>query len=298
MTTVADGAACTRIAFEAPLDIASSVAGLGRWGDDGVDRWDGSRMLRSIRVGGAAVAYRAVPVGGIDEPALEVTTEPAHLPAVDAAVASSFVRAEADLAALVDRDQAVASAAARFRGVRPLLSPDPLTALVRSISAQQINLRWAAVIRRRLAERYGRRLDVDREELWSLDAGALAAASADDLRALQFTYRKGASIIEVARWVLDGRLERDELDTLEDEQVIERLVRLPGIGRWSAEWFLARTLGRAVVVGGDLGVRKAVGNAYLGGRMPSEEEVRRVTAHWGPAAGVAQQLLLHALNAP
>jgi 3-methyladenine DNA glycosylase/8-oxoguanine DNA glycosylase len=47
------------------------------------------------------------------------------------------------------------------------------------------------------------------------------------------------------------------------------------------------------VVAGDLGVRKAVGAAYLGGRMPSPAEVRAATAHWGAAAGVAQQLLLH-----
>jgi 3-methyladenine DNA glycosylase/8-oxoguanine DNA glycosylase len=42
-------------------------------------------------------------------------------------------------------------------------------------------------------------------------------------------------------------------------------------------------------------VRKAVGAAYLGGRMPSPAEVRAATAHWGAAAGVAQQLLLHHL---
>jgi len=74
-------------------------------------------------------------------------------------------------------------------------------------------------------------------------------------------------------------------------------VVFPGIGRWTAEWLLARTLGRPRVVAGDLGVRKAVGAAYLDGRMPSEAEVRAATAHWGPAAGVAQQLLLHWLSA-
>ncbi|MBA3780030.1 MAG: hypothetical protein H0X16_12180 [Chloroflexi bacterium] len=86
-----------------------------------------------------------------------------------------------------------------------------------------------------------------------------------------------------------------ELRLLDDEAVIERLVELPGIGRWSAEWFLARTLGRPRVVAGDLGVRKAIGAAYLAGRMPSEAEVRQLTAHWGDAAGIAQQLLLQGL---
>jgi DNA-3-methyladenine glycosylase II len=72
-------------------------------------------------------------------------------------------------------------------------------------------------------------------------------------------------------------------------------VRIRGIGRWSAEWVLARTLGRPRVVAGDLGVRKAVGLAYLGTTAPSEAEVRAATAHWGESAGVAQALLLHAL---
>ncbi|MHB1160446.1 MAG: hypothetical protein ACYC3V_08975 [Chloroflexota bacterium] len=68
-----------------------------------------------------------------------------------------------------------------------------------------------------------------------------------------------------------------------------------GIGVWTAEWILARTLGRPRVVAGDLGVRKAVGLAYMGSPLPGEGEVRVATADWGSSAGVAQQLLLHGL---
>jgi len=90
-------------------------------------------------------------------------------------------------------------------------------------------------------------------------------------------------------------LRLDRLSQLEDEDVIQRLCTIRGIGRWSAEWVLARTLGRPRVVAGDLGVRKAVGLAYLSRPLPSESEVRSATAHWGRSAGVAQALLLHAL---
>jgi 3-methyladenine DNA glycosylase/8-oxoguanine DNA glycosylase len=48
-------------------------------------------------------------------------------------------------------------------------------------------------------------------------------------------------------------------------------------------------------VAGDLGVRKAIGRVYLSGRLPSAAEVRDLTAHWGDAAGVAQQLVLNDL---
>jgi DNA-3-methyladenine glycosylase II len=102
--------------------------------------------------------------------------------------------------------------------------------------------------------------------------------------------------VEFAVAVASGRVDLQELAGLADEEVVARLVTFPGIGRWTAEWLLARTLGRPRVVAGDLGVRKAVGAAYLDGRMPSEAEVRVVTGHWGPAAGVAQQLLLHWLS--
>jgi DNA-3-methyladenine glycosylase II len=118
-----------------------------------------------------------------------------------------------------------------------------------------------------------------------------------DLRELQFSNAKAVATVAFAGAVASGEVELAELAGLDDEQVVARLVAFPGIGRWTAEWLLARTLGRPRVVAGDLGVRKAVGAAYLAGRMPSEAEVRAATAHWGPAAGVAQQLLLHWLAA-
>ena len=132
--------------------------------------------------------------------------------------------------------------------------------------------------------------------LFRSDPSRLAGAEVADLRELQFSNAKTVAVIAFAGAVASGRLDLDELATSEDEMVVERLVAFPGIGRWTAEWLLARTLGRPRVVAGDLGVRKAVGAAYLDGRMPSEAEVRAVTAHWGAAAGVAQQLLLHWLS--
>ena len=87
-----------------------------------------------------------------------------------------------------------------------------------------------------------------------------------------------------------------ELEALSDQDVVARLTAIHGVGRWSAEWVLARTLGRPVVVAGDLGVRKAVGLAYLNDPLPSELAVRQATHHWADSAGVAQALLLHALT--
>jgi DNA-3-methyladenine glycosylase II len=288
-----------------PLDVSGSLEGYRRTGDDLLDRWDGAVWLRVLPLDGRQVAVAARPVGTIQAPALRVATDggAGAQAAAGRALAGAFVTAPEALRELVAADPVIAAAAERWPGVGPVLQRDLLTAVVRSISAQQINLRFAAVLRARLARRFGVRHTVpvpdSREgslgEVWALDAAALAGAEVTALRALQFSNAKAVAIITVAGAVADGRLRLEELVALDDEQVVERLVAFPGIGRWTAEWLLARTLGRPRVVAGDLGVRKAVGAAYLAGRMPSPAEVRAATAHWGAAAGVAQQLLLHDL---
>jgi DNA-3-methyladenine glycosylase II len=284
-----------------PVDLAGSLDVYRRSGDDLLDRWDGRVWLRAVAVGDAMVGTAARPAGTVADPVLEVEAEAgADAAAAGRALAGGFVTAPEALAELAAADPVVAGIAARFPGVGPVLQPDLLCAVVRSISAQQITLRFAAVLRGRLARRYGHRHQVPGEpapaEVWSLDAGRLAGAPVAELRELQFSTAKAVAIVEFAGAVAAGRVVLRELAGLADEEVVARLVTFPGIGRWTAEWLLARTLGRPRVVAGDLGVRKAVGAAYLDGRMPSEAEVRALTGHWGPAAGVAQQLLLHWLS--
>jgi DNA-3-methyladenine glycosylase II len=185
----------------------------------------------------------------------------------------------------------------RFPGIRQIRQLDIFTALIRCISAQQVNLRWAVTTRRRLAEAFGHPHEIDGEVVYALDPERVARADPAQIRQMQFTTSKSLSIVATAQALLANTdLELDHLNELEDEDVIQRLSAIRGIGRWSAEWVLARTLGRPRVVAGDLGVRKAVGLAYAAKALPSESEVRSATAHWGESAGAAQALLLHALS--
>jgi DNA-3-methyladenine glycosylase II len=307
-----EGGSAVAVPVPGPVDLAGSLDVLRRAGDDLLDRWDGRVWLRAVAVEGRMVGAAARVAEPPTDPALLVTAEHGADPAAAGRVlAGAFPTGGAALAGLAAADPVIARVAARFPGIGPVLQPDLLTAVVRAISAQQITLRFAAVLRGRLARRYGRRHEVpppppgpgdpdpapEPAEVWSLDALRLAEADVADLRELQFSTAKAMAVVAFAAAVADGRVDLGTLAGLEDEEVVARLVAFPGIGRWTAEWLLARTLGRPRVVAGDLGVRKAVGAAYLDGRMPSEAEVRAVTAHWGPAAGVAQQLLLHWLSA-
>jgi DNA-3-methyladenine glycosylase II len=287
-----------RIAFNAGLDLATSLAPLGRWGDDGIDRFDGERLARTARLSGGVVPYSAGILNDGGAPALKVVLpalDRSRAAEVEAEVQRTFVDPPDSLRELASSDPEVGRLLRRYPGISPVLYPDPLTGLVRSISAQQVNLRWAATVRRRLAEQYGRRHQVGETYVYSLEPVDLAQAPVDDLRRLQLTTAKARSVIAVGAAAVAGELDRHHLETLDDDELIAHLTELRGIGRWSAEWFLGRTLGRPRVVAGDLGVRKAVARMYRTPNLPTEHEVRRLTAHWGAAATHVQALALHEL---
>jgi DNA-3-methyladenine glycosylase II len=283
------------VTFSEPIDLVGSLAGFARSGDDLIDRFNGSRLVRTVPVGAAFVPYMCDIVPGLQTEICVTVGRPEEVEFVRPQLEHFVVTAPPEWPGLVESDAVLTQANASFPGIRNVRQHHLLTALVRSVSAQQINLRWASTIRARLAERYGDKHSIGDTFVYSLNASRLAEADADEIRALQFTTRKAQTVIDLARSAVSGELSLENFQDLPSTEVIERLVEHKGIGVWSAEWILARTMGRPVVVAGDLGVRKAIGRAYLNGAMPSEAEVRELTAHWGTCANVAQAVLLHSL---
>jgi DNA-3-methyladenine glycosylase II len=281
----------------APLDIPASLQLFRSNGDDLLDRWDGATLTRTLRAGDTVIPYTATNAGSDQAPALLVRTPSIEdREAVEAAIRATFLPPPPSYPALLGADPVIAALDARFPGLRTVRQFDLFAALIRCVSAQQVNLRWATTTRRRLAEAFGERHALDGRVVYSLNPAQVARADVAELRALQFTTRKAEYIIAIAEAIARGTLDLATLSALSDDEVIARLTAIRGVGRWSAEWILARTLGRPVVVAGDLGVRKGIGRYYLGlppkAQLPSEEETRRAVAHWGESANLAQTLLL------
>jgi DNA-3-methyladenine glycosylase II len=171
-----------------------------------------------------------------------------------------------------------------LEGLRPPLVPDPFESLVTSITAQQISLVAAFSIRNRLIEAFGepagRVYRFPRRE-------RLALAEPAELVALGFSRRKAEYVVGLARADLD----LDRLAALPDGEVKARLVALPGIGEWTADWFLARHLARpAAWPSGDLGLRKAVLRFY------GDTDPRALTERFSCFANLAAHYLLVALR--
>jgi DNA-3-methyladenine glycosylase II len=186
-------------------------------------------------------------------------------------------------------DPVLGPIAERLRGLRPPLAPTPFESLVTSITAQQVSLFAAFAIRNRLIRRFGAPAGEHAVAFPTRDA--LAAAEEDELAALGFSRRKAAYVVGLARSDLD----LDSLAALPDREIKARLTALPGIGEWTADWFLARHLARPQAwPAGDLGLRKAVSAFYGDGRQFSTEEVRAIGDRFEPFQNLTAHYLLTA----
>jgi DNA-3-methyladenine glycosylase II len=97
---------------------------------------------------------------------------------------------------------------------------------------------------------------------------------------------------------VDGRLNVEELERLPDEEVVARLTEVPGVGRWTAEGFLALALHRDdVVLSGDLALRKAIQRAYGLDHLPSQAEVVAIAEAWRPYRSLAVNYLFASIHA-
>ena len=130
------------------------------------------------------------------------------------------------------------------------------------------------------------------------DAAAIAAQSDGALRGVGLSGQKVSYLRDLSARIIDGRLQLDELETLPDEAVIERLTAVKGFGRWTAEMFLMFRLHRPDVLPvDDLGIVKAVQKAYGLRKTPSADRLNQIGDAWRPYRSVACWYLWRSLNA-
>ena len=271
-----------------PLDLAPSIARYARHGPNLLNVVSRGHLYRTTTTG---VPYR---IRQLDNGDIEVGARRD----LDTAVEESQYRLGETLPVeplleVADRVPPVGDQLRRMPGYRPPMNPAVTEVLVTSICSQQVNMRWAAVTLGRLVERYGTLLELDGVQVWRFpEVGRLAAADPADIREMQLTTRKSGYIVGLADAVMAGELDGLEHDS--NERVIRRVVAIRGLGRWTAEWFLARCLARPdAVAAGDLGVRKVVSRYVAGAdEVLPEPEVRAATESWGEGGNWAIHLLL------
>lgn len=161
-------------------------------------------------------------------------------------------------------------------------------ALVRSIVFQQLSGKAASTIHRRFCELYpGKR---PRAELvMTTDEAALRGAG--------LSRQKIGYLRDLSARVADGSLPLAHLGRLSDDAIIEHLVQVKGIGRWTVQMFLMFRLGRPDVLPElDLGVQNAIQKAYGLRKRPTPREVLRIGEKWRPYASMASWYMWRSLE--
>lgn len=151
--------------------------------------------------------------------------------------------------------------------------------LVRSIISQQISVGAARSIRLRLEAHIGRQ-NVTAERLLDYDV--------EQLRSVGLSRQKATYLLDLAEKVHGGKVQLRTIGRRSDEAVIEELIQVRGIGRWTAQMFLIFALGRLdVFPHDDLGVRVAIRDRYGLDELPDKRTSLEIAQPWRPYASVA-----------
>ncbi|MBQ1500296.1 MAG: DNA-3-methyladenine glycosylase 2 family protein [Sphingomonas sp.] len=193
---------------------------------------------------------------------------------------------KASLDALAEREPLIAAAIGRVGYPPPRIRDRGYETLLRTIVGQQVSVAAAQSIWNKMAAQLGA----------LTDPGSIARASDEELRAAGLSRQKIAYARSLAEEVASGRLDFAHLAE-DDEEAIAQLVRIKGIGRWSAEIYLLFAEGRPDIwPAGDLAVQIEVGRIMGHPERPSEKLTREIAEAWRPHRGAAAVLAWHHYN--
>jgi DNA-3-methyladenine glycosylase II len=201
------------------------------------------------------------------------------------------VRAEdivTGLDAVAARDPVIAAMLERAGYPGPRLRERGYRTLLRTIVGQQVSVAAAASVWRKLEELLGEDMSPE----------GLLAADFDALRACGLSRQKQGYARSLAELVASGELDLRDLPA-DDEEAIAQLIRIKGIGRWSAEIYLLFAEGRPDIwPAGDLAVQVGIGKILGLPERPSEKATRELAEAWRPYRGAIAIFTWHVYNNP
>ena len=192
------------------------------------------------------------------------------------------------LNALAEREEAFARVLDVHGHPEPRASEPGVETLLRTIVGQQVSVQAARSMWNKLTAKFGQPVDLH----------ALLAASDGEMREAGMSRQKAGYLRSLAGLVLSGELDLTHLPD-DDEEAISELIKIKGIGRWSAEIYLLFAEGRHDVwPAGDLAVQIEIGKLMGLDGKPSEKQLRELAEKWRPHRGAAAVLAWHSYNAP
>lgn len=168
------------------------------------------------------------------------------------------------------------------------LQTDLFVALCESIISQQLSIKAADTIFSRFKNLFPKGIITPEKTL---------KLSVEKLRKVGMSYGKASYIRDLSQKVKDKEIILEKLTDLQDEMVVAELVKVKGIGQWTAEMFLMFVLKREDVFSyGDLGIRKAIQKLYKLKKEPTKEQAEKIAKKWTPYRTYACRILWSSLE--
>lgn len=278
-----------------PFRLDLTVWTLRRRLDNAIDCWDGRTYRRLLSLPNGTVDIEVTQITSPDIPRLQVIAEGHHLDNTSKSevesVLNKLLGLQIDLTQFVRfsaRQKRLGQLVRRFQGMKPPRFHTLFETLVNAIACQQVTLTLGIRLLNRLTENYGpvfQRADTIVHAFPRPDE--LARLQVADLRQLGFSRQKCLALIEMAQAMSEGRSNLEELAELPDAVAVERLCKLRGVGRWTAEYTLLRGLGRTnVFPGDDVGARKNLQHWLQLNETLDYESVQHSLSRWQRYGGL------------
>jgi DNA-3-methyladenine glycosylase II len=268
------------------------------------DLYEEGIYMRVLRVDRMPVLVSVSSKGTTEEPKLLIATHPfLNKPEVLSLkrLLGSMLEPTFDFDhfyAIAKKDAIMRTITKKLRGLRPIRPPTIFESAIIAITEQQISLHAATAIRSRLIQKYGDRVTREGRTFYGFPTPeSLVRAKPAGLRRVGLSATKARCISEFSRRIADGGFNLEGLRRMDDDQVADELTKFWGIGKWTAEYVLVRGMGRVnSLPADDLGIRRAVSQAYFNGRRISAEMVRKIlTEKFAPYSGIAAFYLMYHL---
>ena len=195
----------------------------------------------------------------------------------------------------IAKDRILKELTRRLRGLRIPSTPTVFEALVDSIVEQQISLDVAHVLETNLVKTFGDSLNLEGKIYYAYPtAKNLAPATVEKLRSCGLSTKKAEYVKNISEMILKGDIDlEDYRDYKNPQRIVEELDKIRGVGVWTAELTIVRSMKKYdVIPADDLGLRRVIAHFYRKDRMITAEEARRIAEKWGKWKGPAAFYLI------
>ncbi|MCX8150555.1 MAG: DNA-3-methyladenine glycosylase 2 family protein [Candidatus Bathyarchaeota archaeon] len=273
-------------------------------GDRQIRFYENGKFTQTIRVGNKLILAVVEAKGDLDNPDLYVqlkaskalsTSEKAEA----AKAICNFFNLNLNVSQFyedVKHDSTMTKITQRLRGLRIPTSPTVYEALIDSIVEQQISIKVAKALEAKIIKKFGVPLTFDEVYYEYPTPQAIASASIEELRQCGLSQRKAEYILGISQLVKEGKLNLEKFKQYEKaEAIITELDKIRGVGVWTAELTMLRSMNKwDALPADDFGIRRVISHYYCQDKKISSSQAREIAQAWGNWKGLAAFYLIAA----